>query len=200
MAGGIAFDETMEGWFALGATTPEAGAEKGAREGTRLTMRASVTVDDLDRFIAVREHPGGLAGAVDFQPLGMGLAAPSGVFQLFAPGPGEDNSRRMVYELAFRAGGRPYYLAGEKRVANDPGADLWKDTTTLFTRLHEGADASGPVAGAGILTLGVRQLLALLSTLKPINGGNAATVAAFGRFFFGALWDVYAPHLPGGSR
>jgi hypothetical protein len=195
MTGGITFDETMEGWFALGTASPEAGAAAGERAGTRLTMRATVTVDDLDRFITVREHPGALAGAIDFQPLGFGLVAPKGVFQLFSPGPGED-SRRMVYELAFRRGERPYYLAGQKRVRNEAGLDLWKDTTTLFTRLHQGETAEGPVIGAGVLTLGVRQLLALMSTLRPINGGGAGAVAAFGRFFFGELWDVYSPHAP----
>jgi len=35
-----------------------------------------------------------------------------------------------------------------------------------------------------------------MSTFKPINGGDARTVATFGRFFFGELWDVYAPHVP----
>src|SRR5882757_580454 len=195
MAGGVTFDETMEGWFALGATTPEAGASEGARTHTRLAMHARVTIDDVDRFIAVPEHPGGLIGTIDFQPFGMGIDAPSGTFQLFSPGPGQ-NSRRMVYELAFNANGKPYYLAGEKRVHNDAGFDLWKDTTTLYTQLHEGADKSGAVVGAGVLSLGVRQLLALMSTFKPINGGNLATVAAFGRLFVGELWDVYAPHLP----
>lgn len=199
MSGGIAFNETMEGWFALGAGTPEAGAEHGRRDGTRLAMHAKVTIDDLDRFITVREHAGDLTGTVDFQPLGLGLEARSGVFQLFSPGPGED-SRRMVYELAFQVDGKPYYLAGEKRVKNDPGPDLWKDTTTLYTKLHEGGDRSGPVAGAGILTLGVSQLLALMSTLKPINGGDLGTIGAFGRFFFSELWEVYAPHLPGFGR
>ena len=43
MAGGITFDETMEGWFALGATTPEAGAEQGKRNSTRLAMHARVS-------------------------------------------------------------------------------------------------------------------------------------------------------------
>ena len=199
MAGGIAFNETMEGWFALEATTPEGGAEQGRRDGTQLAMHAKVTIDDLDRFITVREHPGALTGTVDFQPLGFGLEARSGVFQLFSPGPGE-GSRRMVYELAFRAEGRPYYLAGEKRVQNDAGPDLWKDTTTLYTMLHEGGDRSGPVAGAGILTLGIPQLLALMRTLRPINGGDLTTIGAFGRFFFSELWDVYAPHLPGFGR
>jgi cholesterol oxidase len=199
MPGGITFNETMEGWFALGATTAEAGARRGEQDGTRLAMHATVTIDDLDRFITVREHPGSLIGTVDFQPLGLGLQARSGVFQLFSPGPGED-SRRMVYELAFQAGGKAYYLAGEKRVRNETGPDLWRDTTTLYTMLHEGSDRSGPAAGAGILTLGIAQLLALMSTFKPINGGDLSTVAAFGRFFFGELWDVYAPHLRGSGR
>jgi cholesterol oxidase len=195
MPGGVTFDETMEGWFALGATTPEAGASQGAQAHTRLAMHARVTIDDIDRFIAVPEHPGGLIGTIDFQPFGMGIDAPSGIFQLFSPGPGE-SSRRMVYELAFKANGKSYYLAGEKRVHNDAGFDLWKDTTTLYTQLHEGSDKSGAVVGAGILSLGVRQLLALLSTFKPINGGNLATVTAFGHLFVGELWDVYVPHLP----
>jgi hypothetical protein len=199
MAGGITFRETMEGWFALGAATPEVGAEQGRQQGTRLAMHAEVTVDDLDRFIAVREHAGGLAGSIDFQPLGFGLPAPRGLFQLFSPGAGDD-SRRMVYELAFVADGKPWYLAGEKRVRNEPGLDLWRDTTTLYTTLHQGDDRSGPVAGAGVLTLGVRQLLDLMGTLRPINGGGAATIVSFGRFFFGELWDIYAPHLGGSAR
>jgi cholesterol oxidase len=199
MAGGITFRETMDGWFALGATTPEAGAEQGRQQGTRLSMHAEVTVDDLDRFVTVREHDGKLTGSIDFQPLGFGLAARSGLFQLFSPGP-EEGRRRMVYELAFAADGKPWYLAGEKRVGNDSGLDLWKDTTTLYTTLHRGGDRTGPVAGAGMLTLGVRQLLDLMATLRPIQGGDLGTIVTFGRFFFGELWDVYAPHLGGSAR
>jgi len=196
MAGGIAFKETMEGWFALGANSPEAGAEHGKRQGTKLAMHAAITIDDLDRFITVREHPGALTGSVDFQPLGFGLAARTGVFQLFAPAPGEEG-RQMIYELAFEADGKDYYLAGAKRVRNDPGIDIWKDTTTLYTTLHRGKDKGAPIAGSGILTLGVAELLALMRTLKPIHGGDLMTVARFGRFFFGQLWEVYAPHLEG---
>lgn len=196
MPGGIVFDETMAGWFALGATTPEDGAAQGKRAGTKLAMHGTVTVDDVDRMISDNQHPGGLIGTIDFPPFGTGVKAPTGIFQLFSPGPGE-KSRRMVYQLGFSTGGKSYYLAGEKRVHNDAGFDLWKDTTTLYTLLYEGTNTSGKVVGGGILTLGVPQLLALLSTFKTINGGNLATINAFGRFFAGELWDVYAPHLPG---
>lgn len=190
MTAGITFQESMHGGFALGAQTPA----EGAAAGTRLGLHTSVDIDDLARFVADPQHPGALSGTVDFQPIGLGIPAPTGVFQLFSPGPGTED-RRMVYELAFEADGKPYYLAGEKRVHNDPGLDLWSDTTTLYTRLHAGHDRDGPVAGAGILKLGVPQLLALLASLRPTGDGDPATVVAFGRFFFGELWDLYAPHV-----
>lgn len=199
MAGGITFQETMQGWFALSSRDPVAGEQKGRHEGTKLAMHADVKIDDLDAFIAIREHGASLSGLIDFQPLGMGLRASSGLFQLFSPGPSDD-SRRMVYELAFNADGAPYYIAGEKRVRNNAGVDLWRDTTTLYTLMHRGSDKSGEVVGAGILTLGVPQLLALVSTLKPSNGGDMSTIAAFGTFFFGELWDVYAPHVRGADK
>src|ERR1700738_1322331 len=102
MTGGITFDETMEGWFALGAATPEAGAAQGRADGTRLALHARGVGCDLDRLLALSGHPGGLSAQIDFQPLGLGLLAPRGVFRLFSPGPSDD-ARRMVYELEFAA-------------------------------------------------------------------------------------------------
>lgn len=200
MTAGIAFQETMSGPFALGPATPEAGASAGRRAGSRLTMHASVHIDDLAAFMADPQHQGALAGSVDFPPLGMALEAPSGVFQLFSSSADDGSGRRMVYELGFIADdGEACYLAGEKRVRNDPGPDLWRDTTTLYTRLHRGQDASGEVIGAGILTLGVPQLTALLSTLHTTGDGDLHTLTAFGGFFFGELWALYAPLAGGGG-
>ncbi len=56
---------------------------------------------------------------------------------------------KALGELGFAHDGKSYYLAGRKEVRNEPGFDLWKDTTTLFTRLHTGRDAAGPVIGGG---------------------------------------------------
>ncbi|XKE44914.1 hypothetical protein LG302_16275 [Halomonas organivorans] len=198
MTAGIAFEETMQGGFALGETEPAEGAAAGRRAGTRLAMHAAVAIDDLAAFVADPEHPGRLAGRIDFPPLGVDLAAPTGVFRLFSPARGDGGGRRMVYELAFTADGDAYYLAGEKRVHDDPGPDLWRDTTTLYTRLHRGEDAAGEVVGAGILELGVPQLTALLTTLRVTGDGDARTLATFGGFFFGELWDLYAPLARGG--
>ena len=54
----------------------------------------------------------------------------------------------MIYELAFQYQGQPYYLAGHKEVRENPLFDLWRDTTTLYTKLHKGSDKNGPMAAA----------------------------------------------------
>jgi len=192
---GISFHETMSGPFALGATSPADGAARGASADTILTMNASVLIPDVNAFTADRDHPGSLTGDISFPPLGTALPATRGVFKLFAPADAPE-LKLMVYELAFEHGGQHYYLAGKKEVRDDPGLDLWADTTTLLTRLHTGDDASGPVVGAGILRLGMAELVKLLGSVTTPGaetaGERTAAVAAFGRFFLGRLWDSYA--------
>ena len=193
-APGLSFRETMSGPFTLGATDPEAGAAGGA---PTLAMHATVFVQDLGAFIADPKHLGSLSGTLDFPPFGMGIPAHHGVFNLFNP-TDAPNTKYMVYELAFEHDGQPYYLAGHKVVRHDSGLDLWKDTTTLYTKLHQGPDASGPVVGAGVLSLGVTDLIRLMGTVEVPNAGTAqrmGAIASFGRFFLGELWETYGKHV-----
>lgn len=196
---GLRFRETMEGAFALGATDPEPGAEQGAADGHTLALHATITIDDIDRFVEDPDHAGRLDAHVDFTPWGEGIPGRRGVFNLFAPADAPD-TKWMVYEVAFQHAGTDYYLAGKKRVRDDPGFDLWSDTTTLYTRLHEGPDASGPVVGAGVLRLGVEDLIRLVSTMRATNADSLAektrAIGAFGRFFLGELWSQYVSHAP----
>jgi hypothetical protein len=189
MSAGLSFSETMAGPFALGESDPELGA---AAE-TRLTMHATVEIDDMDRFIDHPEHVGRLSGRVNFGPFGDEIRAETGVFNLFSPAE-SPALKLMRYELAFHHAGEAYYLAGQKHVHDEPGFDVWKDTTTLLTRLHRGSDQSGSVVGAGILTLGVADLARLVSTMRVLGQPHEApeVLAKFGRFFLGELWDSYA--------
>ena len=196
---GITFRETMTGPFALGETDPEAGETAGKKAGTNLAMHAEIEIHDLDRFVADATHTGGISGRIDFKPLGENITAARGVFRLFSP-TGQKGVTRMVYELAFEHQGQPYYLAGYKQVQNDrKGIDLWNDTTTLFARLHTGSDSSAPVIGAGVLRLGLTDLMKLTSTLRVINADHPAdqvrALTTFGRFFMGSLWDTYGPKM-----
>lgn len=198
-APGLTFSETMSGGFALDEDDPERGHERGQQHNTRLALHASVAIDDVNRFKNDPDHEGELSGTIEFDPLDGEMAATDGVFNLFAPGD-EEGLKLMVYELAFSHEDTSYYLAGKKKVRDDPGFDLWSDTTTLYTRLHEGPDASGPVVGAGILELGVDDLVDLVSTMQATNASSVSEKAeaftTFGRLFMGELWDTYASHLP----
>ena len=196
MAIGVTFKETMEGWFALGATDPEAGARKGRSEGTKLAMHASVTIDNIDRFTTDEKHPGKLSGTIDFPPFGDRSEAPAGVFNLFSPSD-EPGLHYMVYELAFEQGGKPHYLAGRKHVRDDQEFDLWSDTTTLYTTLHDGENADAPAIGAGVLRLDLMDFMKLISTLRATGAKSAAekakAIGKFGQFFMGELWNTYGP-------
>jgi predicted acylesterase/phospholipase RssA len=197
----LSFRETMQGPFALGVTDPEEGRKKGLAEGTSLALHGDIRIDAFDRFVNEPAHAGALTGTVDFNGPGFaaGMKAASGVFNLFSPG--KDKSlKHFVYEMAFQHEGKPYYLAGRKDVRQNSGR-LWPDTTTLYTRLHEGKDAKGKVIGAGVLTLGVAELTQLLGTVEVHNAASDAERLAvkirFGRLFLGELWDSYARRIPG---
>jgi hypothetical protein len=197
---GISFRETMSGAFALGVTEPNEGERQGELQGSELSLHAEVLVPSVDAFIADPTHSGRMSGSIELtgwsdQPSGSG-----GVFNLFKPG-NEPSLRLMVYELPFTRAGAPYYLAGQK-VIRDDLFDMWRQTTTLFTRLHRGADKSAPVAGAGIIRVSVGGLIGVITSLKGTSSdaqANGEAVARFGRFFMGGLWDSYVAHRAGGD-
>ena len=168
--------------------------ENGEAAGTRLAMHATIDIRDIRGFVADPQHSGAITGHIDFPPIGMSMPASHGVFKLFAPS-GENGLKWMVYELGFRHQGKPYYVAGKKEVRAGSIFKMWPATTTLYTRLHEGNDTSGRVAGAGVLSLGVGALLKLASTLHSTNAPTLSqrvgAIAHFGSFFTRELWRSY---------
>ena len=191
---GLTFRETMSGPVALGATDPEAGAADP--NASTLAIHCEISIDDVDRFVADREHTGSITGSVEYEPFGGTLPVTKGIFNLFSPG--GPNERLMQYRLAFEHDGKAYFLDGAKHVHDDPGFDVWKDTTTLQTVLHEGTDESGPVAGAGILSLGVEALTRMMTTMRP-TGGGIEPLVKFGKVFLGSLWESYGKDKVGGG-
>ena len=191
---GLTFKETMSGPVALGASDPEAGAAD--RSAPTLAVHCEIAIDDIDRFVDDRDHTGSITGSVEYEPFGGTLPVTSGIFNLFSPG--EPNERLMQYRLAFEHDGKPYFLDGRKHVHDDPGFDVWKDTTTLYTVLHAGSDASGPVVGAGILGLGVEALTRMMSTMRS-TGDGLEPLVKFGKVFLGSLWETYGKDKIGGG-
>jgi predicted acylesterase/phospholipase RssA len=199
-AHGIAlqFTETMKGRVARGEQDYQRGAERGEEIDFRLTIRT----EDLDAFIRMPEHDAAAAGHLDFPALGQ-LTVEKGRFNLFVFD-ADPRHKKMLYRLLFRdAAGRPFTLSGFKEVNDDKGFDVWKDTTTLYTRIYLGhvtaeEEAAAELWGSGILTLGPLALLRQLATFRVEAPGLLARAKAlerFGAFFLGSLWDVYAQRL-----
>lgn len=194
---GAGFRETMAGAFILGATEPKDGAQRGA--GSPLAMHATIHIEDMAAFVADPRHLAGLTGHIDFAPFGNALPAESGVFGLFSPSD-DPALTYMVYELGFRHANQDYYLAGKKHVRLGGPWRLWGETTTLYTTLHKGSDASGEIVGAGVLQLGVAELLKLLRTVHSSNAptprAGAAAVWRFFKFFSAELVRTYLRRAP----
>lgn len=188
------FRETMSGGLSLGITDPRQGAARGRH--TPFTFHATILVDDVEAFIEKPEHPARLLARASYSPLGQELLVERGRFNLFRPtdAPG---TRLMTYGLPFVSGGRAYYLSGTKTVHDDRGWDLWHDTTRLSCRLHVGEDERGPIVGAGVLSLGLGDVLAIMTSMGsrlPEPMGLQARLR-FGEFFLGSLWRLYAPKV-----
>ncbi|HEX8536882.1 MAG TPA: hypothetical protein VF664_05410 [Cystobacter sp.] len=192
------FRETMSGGLSLGTTEPLRGAAQGRR--TPFTFHATILVDDVEAFIENPEHTARLLARVSYPPLGQELLVERGRFNLFRPGDAP-RTRLMTYGLPFLSGARAYFLSGTKTVHDDQGFDLWHDTTRLSCQLHEGEDERGRVVGAGVLSLGLRDVLAIMASMGsslPEPEGLQARLR-FGEFFLGSVWRLYASRSEGPS-
>jgi predicted acylesterase/phospholipase RssA len=199
----LSFTEEMKGFAAAGATEPADGYERGKRAGTRLAVRLTIKIDDVDRFVVDPDHEAAAEGWVDSPIIGGRRPVTRGIFNLFVHD--EDPAKkRMDYRLFFEtADGRPGTLSGFKDIHDDGARDVWSDTTTLYVRWYErhvlAADERGAtILGAGIIRIGHADFLRQLTTFRavgPTLGDRLAAMRRFGALFLGKLWDVYGRHV-----
>jgi cholesterol oxidase len=204
----LSFTEEMKGFVALDADDPVTGAGLGRQLGQKLMFHLTITAEDVERFVVDPRHLGGATGWVESDMLGGRLPVQRGWFNLFTRegGPG---GRRMLYRLHFTdAAGNPLTLVGHKDVHDDPGADVWRDTSTLYVTLHAGhvppgapdQPEDGRVVAAGVITIHLPDFLRQLTTFRTEGTRPAYAMEEFGRLFLGQLWEVYGPALSGSSR
>lgn len=196
----LSFTEEMKGHAALDVDDPEQGRDLGRQRKQQLAFRITVTAHDVDRFVDDPAHPATVAGHADCDVLGGRLPVEHGWFNLFTRDD-DPARRRMLYRLHLRApGGSPLTLVGRKDIHDDPGADLWPDTTTLYVRLLAGhvqpdGDAGAAVLGAGVVTVRPADFVEQLTTFRATGPHPARALERFGRLFLGELWDVYGSRL-----
>ena len=195
---GIKFTEAMEGYFSTHVTADFVGAAKqGKEDGSTFRFVVTVELDDVETMMTNPEHKAKLFGTVAAPALAPeAMTVANGEFYLFVGDPDVPNTRLMRYRMNMESeDGRVYSLDGRKRVHDDAGVDMWADVTTLFITVYEGADGTGKMIGKGILKILPKDMQQQMRTMQVTNARNVQerldTLARFGEFFAGELYDVY---------
>jgi predicted patatin/cPLA2 family phospholipase len=200
----LSFTEEMKGFCTLGATDYAEGYAKGKENDTSIMFHLTITVNGVNRFVTRPEHDtDDVQGYIECPALGGKLPVEKGVFNLFID-EADPSRKKMLYRLFFRdKDGRALTLSGFKDVRDDPGFDLWADTTTLYTRILKGhisaeEENTAEIIAAGIINIYFFDFLKQLTTFRaegPTISDRTSAMARFGRLFMGKLWDVYARNV-----
>jgi predicted acylesterase/phospholipase RssA len=206
----LSFTEEMKGFISFDELDYDLGRRRGEEAGTSIMFHLTITVDGVNRFVTWPDHDtDDVKGYIKCDALGGKLPVEQGTFNLFIDEQ-DPAQKKMLYRLFFHDDrGRALTLSGFKEVKDDPGRDLWHDTTTLFTRILGGhVDAAEEetakgdpeklqqmVVASGIIVIQYFDFLKQLTTFRtegPAHSDRASAMARFGRLFIGKLWDVYA--------
>jgi cholesterol oxidase len=184
---GIRFTEKMGG-----TVVPAGGGEP-----SDCHFVVTVIAEDADRLLREAAHEADLTGTLHLPAVSAdSLTIEGGRFNLFTEAPDQAATRIMEYRMPLTtAHGAAYYFHGRKLIHDDPGFDVWSDTTTLFVTIHEGADEQAPLAYEGTLRIDPLDFARQLTTMKVTNApgllARLNTLRKFGLFFAGRLFDTY---------
>ena len=209
----VSFTEEMKGYVTFGELDYDRGARTGKQNDTAIMFHLTITVNGVNRFVTDPEHDtDDLQGYVRCEALGGQLPVEKAKFNLFVDDQ-DPSIKRMFYRLFFRdSQGNPLTLSGFKYIKDDPGFDLWHDTTTLFTRVLHGHVSEEDekaaakdneklkqmVLASGIIIIYFFDFLKQLTTFRaegPTLSDRASAMSRFGKLFMGKLWDVYARNV-----
>lgn len=196
---GFEFEEEMSGYLGIGETDCVEGRTKGEVAGTAIKFNVTAKIDDLATFLNLSGHSSRLEGTVTFEPLGGTFPIQDGRLNILVIDP-KSGIRQLVYSFRFVAGGQTYFLLGHKDIKDDPGIDLIKDFTTLFTTVYEGEDESGAIYGAGQLYFELVDAWDFFSSMK-VTGKKVsffdelAGKVAFASFVLGVVKQEYLRHF-----
>lgn len=213
---GLKFEECMEGFF--GDVTPNQQLRKGGpeeflgrlnafrrvedegiRQGAMINATLNATVSDLDRVISAGSavEPGkiSLGGNVTFDGTTFDVRGDSCLQMFVAPSAELTPLVRFfcyTLDLHPRDGSDIWTLNGVKVLRNDPGADVWLDTSTLYFEM-----VSGSRIRHGVLRLSLQGFLQKQLPSMDVTGTSdpmrrSWALVAFYKFFVRELFRIYA--------
>jgi cholesterol oxidase len=188
----------MLGHVTFGETDFARGAQPDRDGSGAFKFHLTIEVDDIESFSNDPLRPATAVGYVVCDALGGRLPVEQGWFNLFVDV--EPGVKHMLYRLWFRDGvGNPLTMTGFKLVKDDAGFDVWKDTTTLFTRIlqghvPEGEDGTAVILASGTIIIRARDFAKQLTTFRaggPTLVAKLGALAKFGLIFAQQLAEAY---------
>jgi len=197
MSSSVRFTEEMLGHVTFGELDFARGARPNRDGSGAFKFHLTIEVEDIEAFGNDPLRPATAIGWVECDALGGRLPVERGWFNLFVDV--EPGVKHMLYRLWFRDGaGHPLTMTGFKVVKDDAGFDVWKDTTTLFTRVLQGHVAEGDdaatVVASGIIVIRARDFAKQLTTFRaggPSIGKQLGALTKFGVIFAQQLAEAY---------
>jgi hypothetical protein len=192
---GIIFEETLSGWVGFGETDFMEGKLRGRRENSILRFDARVKIPNLQQFINDPDHLAHLEGAVTCSALGGSFPMRHGVFSLFSINP-KTGLIQMTYAFRFTTSEANYYVLGRKNIKHHSGRiDVFRDMTTLYTKVYQGEDDTGAVLAAGVIYFKFLNFVPLMIHMK-VPGAHSfletlSGKKAFAEFSIGVLKKEY---------
>ncbi|WP_055699133.1 GMC oxidoreductase [Streptomyces silaceus] len=192
----VQFTETMKGSFARGLSDPRAAQRSPAREPLR--VRLTLTIEDIDDFLARPEHVARADGWIEARGLGGRRPVTDGEFHFFGAGRTRDH-RELRYRLFLTdSTGAARTMIGVKDLAPAGLTRIWPATTTLPYVLLEGhvpqgEDPTADIVAAGTLRISLPDFLRQLTTFRTTGRHSAAALARFHAFFLDELRRIYWP-------
>ncbi len=196
-AGAVEFTEEMNGFLTLGESDYHEGFRRVPEAGSAARAHLTVTIEDVDRFVADPAWEADVAGLVECSGFGGKRPVERGVFNVFVDR-AEPGRTHAYYRLFFfDAGGDPLTLSGFRDVRDD--GDRWPETSTLYARVFGGhterdGEPGADVVAAGILTTRLDDFARQLATFRtdgPSPVARARVLDDLGGLLLGRLWKVY---------
>ena len=193
---GLRFSEKMSGYLAEGEENFAEGERMGKQTDAILSFEVTIAIEDVNDFCKMSSRKALLKGTVSHKALGQNLPIRNGEFSLFRPDR-ETGKRHMTYSFGFTgSSGNDYFLHGYKIIYDDPGLfDPADDLTRLFTRIHKGSSAEGPLFGSGILHFHPTSLPSMLASFEVTPARSLIkkikAISQFFTFCYGEVRDTY---------
>lgn len=200
---GIEFTEKMQGYISSEVKKGESvsayqeGDQVGEVANSSFDFILTISSDDLYGLINNKTNEANLMGILEAPILSdEPLMVNNGVFKMLILSHDKPETRRIYYQMPLISeSGEKYYFDGYKELQDGSVFNAWSQLTTLYTTVYHGDSAEGEVFGKGILNIDFSEIGKLSQTIK-VTGATSFeekmnALAAFGKFFFGILWETY---------